>query len=120
MSLLLCCVSQADQDWSIEDLIQAAESTHYANLAVADVEAAFLEGEPLSQRPGSAQNSLWMLSSIGPATASTCPLDASTPCISIMHFDSWICSQVVVYLCMLNCLQFSLCIMGLNPVLLAC
>jgi len=34
----------ADQEWSIEELVQAAESTHYANLAVADVEAAFLEG----------------------------------------------------------------------------
>lgn len=29
----------------MEELIAAAESTHNANLAVADVEAAFLEGE---------------------------------------------------------------------------
>jgi hypothetical protein len=29
----------------MEELIQAAEATHLANLAVADVEAAFLEGK---------------------------------------------------------------------------
>lgn len=68
MSLLLCCyVLQADQDWSIEDLIQAAESTHYANLAVADVEAAFLEGRPSSQQPGSPLRTGWMLSPMHPS-----------------------------------------------------
>lgn len=33
------------QEFSMEELIAAAESTHNANLAFADVEAAFLEGK---------------------------------------------------------------------------
>jgi hypothetical protein len=33
------------QEFSMEELIAAAEATHNANLAIADVEAAFLEGE---------------------------------------------------------------------------
>lgn len=36
---------QSSQEWSMEELIQAAEATHAANLAIADVEAAFLEGK---------------------------------------------------------------------------
>lgn len=36
--------AESSQEWSMEELIQAAEATHLANLAVADVEAAFLEG----------------------------------------------------------------------------
>eukprot|EP00879_Flechtneria_rotunda_P000956 GHRR01001089.1.p1 GENE.GHRR01001089.1~~GHRR01001089.1.p1 ORF type:complete len:343 (+),score=148.46 GHRR01001089.1:153-1181(+) len=33
-----------EQEFSIEDLVEAAESTHYNNMAFADIEAAFLEG----------------------------------------------------------------------------
>jgi hypothetical protein len=34
-----------DQEFTLEELTEAAASTHYNSLAVADIEAAFLEGE---------------------------------------------------------------------------
>jgi hypothetical protein len=38
------CTQAGEQAFSMDQLMSAAEATHYANMAVADVEAAFLEG----------------------------------------------------------------------------
>lgn len=38
-----------EQDFSLEDLVAAAEETHLSSLSVADIEAEFLEGEHLQQ-----------------------------------------------------------------------
>jgi hypothetical protein len=41
-----------EREFSMEELVAAAEATHYANLAVADLEAEFLKG-------GSQFESVW-------------------------------------------------------------
>lgn len=38
-----------DQEFTLEELTEAAASTHFNSLAVADIEAAFLEGEQHAQ-----------------------------------------------------------------------